>query len=73
MKMIFKLQGLDCANCTAKIERALAKLDGVTSASVNFLTTKMVLEADGDRIDEIAQSARDIVRRFEPHVVVQKA
>lgn len=73
MKRSFKLEGLDCANCAAKIENAVKKLDGVVSASVSFMTTKMVIEADDARIDEIVRSAHDIVRKLEPDVVVRKA
>ena len=71
--MAFKLEGLDCANCAAKIENAVKKLAGVTTASVNFVTTKMVIEAEDARIDEVVKSAHDIVRKFEPDVVVKKA
>ena len=73
MKKAFKLEGLDCANCAAKIEHAVKKLAGVSAASVNFLTNKMVIEGDETRIDEIVQSAHDIVRKLEPDVVVRKA
>ncbi len=73
MKKAFKLEGLDCANCAAKIENAVKKLAGVTAASVNFVTTKMVIEAEDARIDEVVKSAHDIVRKFEPDVVVKKA
>ena len=38
MKKVYKLQDLDCANCAAKMERAINKIDGVEAASVNFLT-----------------------------------
>lgn len=48
MKKTFKLDGLDCANCAAKIENAVKALDGVASASVNFMTAKMVI--DGEEI-----------------------
>ena len=73
MKKAFKLEGLDCANCASKIENAVKKLAGVTAASVNFVTTKMVIEAEDARIDEVVKSAHDIVRKFEPDVVVKKA
>ena len=73
MKKAFKLEGLDCANCAAKIENAVKKLAGVTAASVNFVTTKMVIEAEDARIDEVVKSAHDIVRKFEPDVVAKKA
>jgi copper chaperone CopZ len=73
MKRAFKLEGLDCANCAAKIENAVKKLAGVTAASVNFVTTKMVIEAEDARIDEVVRSAHEIVRKYEPDVVVKKA
>lgn len=38
MKKKFKLQDLDCANCAAKMEEAIKKIDGVTDASVSFMT-----------------------------------
>lgn len=46
MKKTFKLQDLDCANCAAKMERGIAKIDGVKQVNVNFLTQRMTIEAD---------------------------
>ena len=46
MKKTFRLEGLDCANCAAKIERGIAALDGVSNASVNFMTGKLTIEAE---------------------------
>ena len=37
MKKKYKIEGLDCANCAAKIEEALYKLEGVNSVRVSFL------------------------------------
>lgn len=73
MKKTFRLEGLDCANCAAKIENAVKGLDGVTAASVNFMTTKMVIEGDDAKIDEIVKSAHNLVKKLEPDVVIQKA
>ena len=39
MKKTFRMTDLDCANCAAKMENAIKKIDGVTNASVNFLCT----------------------------------
>lgn len=57
MKKKFKVQDVDCADCAAKMEEAIGKIDGVTSAKLNFLTEKLTLEADADRIDEILNLA----------------
>ncbi|HBD64818.1 MAG TPA: heavy metal transporter [Clostridiales bacterium] len=73
MKKTFKLVGLDCANCAAKIEDKIGKLEGVSSATVNFMTTKLVIEAEDDKMDGIVDAAKAIVKKFEPDVVVQKA
>ena len=73
MKKTFKLNGLGCANCAAKIEKAVGKLDGVSSASVNFMTTKMVIEGEDDKFEDIVKAANSIVKKIEPDVVVTKA
>ena len=57
MKKRFAMKNLDCANCAAKMEAAIGKIDGVQSVSVNFLTQKLTLEAPDDRFDEILELA----------------
>ncbi len=66
MKKKFNLDNLDCANCAAKMEAAIKKLDGVTDASVNFLTQKMSITADDDRFDEIMQEVVKCIKKVEP-------
>ena len=62
MKKTFRMTDLDCANCAAKMENAIKKIDGVTNASVNFLTQKMVVEADDSRFDEIMAQVVQVCR-----------
>ena len=57
MKKTFALEDLDCANCAAKMEEAIKKIDGVKSATVNFIAQKMTIEADDARFDEIVKAA----------------
>ncbi len=73
MKKKFVLENLDCANCAAKMEKAIRALDGVQEASVNFLTTKLVIEADEDKLPEIIKEAEKIVRKIEPQCTLKKA
>ncbi len=73
MKKSFRLEGLDCANCAAKIEKDIMALDGVTEITVNAMTTKMVLVADDGKMDEIIKTAEKIIKKHEPHVVMKKA
>ena len=71
MKRAFKLEGLNCANCAEKIEREIKALEGVNFASVNFMTSKMVIEGDDARLT--SSGSTKIVTRYEPDVVVKKA
>ncbi len=70
MRKAFKLQDLDCANCAAKMENAIKNIDGVKSATVSFMTQKLVLEADDDRFDAIVDEAARICKKIEPDCVI---
>lgn len=66
MKKTFKLIDLDCANCAAKMETAVKKIDGVTNASVSFMNQKMTIEADDARFDDIVKEAVKVCKKVEP-------
>ena len=66
MKKTFRMQDLDCTNCAAKMERAVASIDGVQNVSVSFVMQRMTVEADEERFDEIMKEAAKKCRRIEP-------
>lgn len=57
MKKKFKLEDLDCANCAAKMEDMINKIDGVNEASVSFLTEKLILDAEDDMFEKCLEEA----------------
>ena len=66
MRKTFKLQDLDCANCGAKMEAAIKKVDGVNDATVSFMTQKLTLDADDARFDAILDECVRICKKIEP-------
>ena len=66
MKKIIKLEGLCCANCAAKIEEGVKKLDGVNSASLSFMTQRLIMEVEDGREDELVEAARAVAAKVEP-------
>lgn len=66
MKKSFKMKDLDCANCAAKMEAAINKIDGVNKATVSFMTQKLVLDAEDARFEEILAEAQKAVKKVEP-------
>ena len=65
MKKRYKFE-VDCANCAAKVEEAVKKIDGVNDATVNFMTQKLVLDADDARFDEILKEVIAVAKKVEP-------
>ena len=72
MRAKFRLVGLECANCAAKMEKDINKINGVTSAEVNHMTEKMIIEAEDSKMDEIITAAEKIVKKHEHNVVMKR-
>lgn len=72
MKKIFRLEGLECANCAAKMEKEISKLDGVKEATVNFMSTKLTIEADEKKMEEIILASEKIVKKIESDVKMKR-
>ena len=66
MKKQFKLDEIDCANCARELQEGLAKLEGVTSVSVNFMTQKLTLEAADAEFEDVLQRVIDYTEEAEP-------
>ncbi len=66
MKKKFKLKDLDCANCAAKMEDAIKKIDGVNDANVSFMTQKMMVDAEDSRFEAIMQEVVKVCAKVEP-------
>ena len=66
MKKKFKLEDLDCANCAAKMENAIKKIDGVNDATMSFMTQKLTVDADDERFDAIMDEIVAVCAKVEP-------
>lgn len=73
MKKTFRLKNLGCANCSRKMENKIAKIDGVYDVTINFMTTKMIIEGDENRMPEIINESEKIIRKLEPGTILKKA
>ncbi len=70
MRKAYKLEELDCANCAAKMECDINKLDGVNDARISFMTQKLVIDTEPDRLDSILDQAQKICSKYEPDCVI---
>lgn len=70
MRKTYKLQDLGCANCAAKMEAAIGKIDGVNEASIAFMTSKLKIDADDEHFDAILNEAQAAISRIEKDCVI---
>lgn len=70
MRKTYRLDGLCCANCALKIENSISKLNGVKNVSLNFMTTKLIIEANEDLLPYIIEETRKIIKRIEPEIKI---
>jgi len=66
MKKTYRLKNLDCANCAAKMERAIKKIEGVSFVEINFMAQRLTIEAEDDLLPEILQKAKACIAKVEP-------
>ena len=71
-KRVFILEELCCANCAAKIEKKVAALDGVDNVNVNFLTTKLTLDAAEDAAADLFAQIQKIVRKVDDDICLRE-
>lgn len=72
MKKKFKLTDLDCANCAAKMEDAIKKIEGVKDANVSFMTQKMTIEAEDDQFERIMDAVVAVCKKVEPDCIINR-
>lgn len=70
MKKTFKLQDLDCANCAAKMERAIQQVEGVISANVSFMTQKLSVEIADENFDSVWKEVKKKEKKANPDVTI---
>ncbi len=67
----YRFSGIDCANCAAKLERALGKIDGVKMVSVQFMTQKLRLEIEDGRETTVLEEVAAVCRKLQPRMTVK--
>lgn len=71
MKKVIALQDLDCANCAAKMECAVKKVEGVSNANVNFMMQKMTVEIDSDQPNAVLAEIKKVCKKVEHDCVLK--
>lgn len=66
MKKTFKIEELCCANCAAKIEEKIKKLDCIKDANLAFMSERLTIEVDEQDLEVAIKEIRKIIKKIEP-------
>ncbi len=69
-KLKFKIEGLDCANCANELEESINSLNEVASASISFMTERMIIETETADKDKLIEDIKKVIKKSEPDVTI---
>ena len=69
-KLKFKIEGLDCANCANELEESINAIEEVSSASISFMTERMVIETEVSDTDKLIEDIKKVIKKSEPDVTI---
>lgn len=73
MKKVYSIEGIDCANCAAKIENKINKMKNIEEVNLNFMMEKLSIEfkvSTDEEVEEIMDEVRKLVKKLEPDAVI---
>lgn len=71
MEHKYKVEGIDCANCARKAERAVSKVKGVKSAVLNFFTETLTVVVEDNDSEAILEEVKRVVLKNEPDAIIR--
>ena len=72
MKKKFAIEGIDCANCAAKMEDAINTIEGINSATINFFAEKITIDADDANFDALVDEAEKACNKVDKGVTIKR-
>ena len=72
MKKKFAIEGIDCANCAAKMEDAINKIEGINSATINFFAEKITIDADDANFDVLVDEAEKACNKVDKGFTIKR-
>ena len=68
MKKIVRFEGLCCANCAAKLETHLNRIEGVNSAILNFMAKRIVFDILEEKYEQVVAEIKKLFNKLEPNM-----
>lgn len=68
----FKIEGLDCANCTNNLESELNKIEILNDVTISFMSERLSFSCEEVNYDEAVKLIKKVIKREEPNVTIKE-
>lgn len=72
MKIKYSVEGLDCPNCAAKLEKMIAANDALTSVKLNFISERLTVETETISVNAVDEYVKACAKKFSSDVTVKR-
>lgn len=71
MEKVFKIKGIDCANCALTLENEIKKIEEIKNASISFMAERLVIEYDEQNEETVMKKLKKVIKREEPDATIE--
>lgn len=68
----FKIEGLDCVNCTNNLESELNKIEILNDVTISFISERLSFSCEEVNYDEAVKLIKKVIKREEPDVTIKE-
>lgn len=68
----YRMEGIDCADCAAKLEGKLAGIQGISRVQISFMNSTLQFDCESSETERILQEVKEIARREEPDTSISE-
>lgn len=68
----YRIEGIDCADCAAKLEGKLAGIQGISRVQISFMNSTLQFDCESSETERILHEVKEIARREEPDTSISE-
>lgn len=68
----YRMEGIDCADCAAKLEGKLAGIQGISRVQISFMNSTLQFDCESSETERILQEVKEIARKEEPDTSISE-
>mgnify|MGYP004465413597 CR=1 FL=1 len=68
----YRMEGIDCADCAAKLEGKLAGIQGISRVQISFMNSTLQFDCESSETERILQEVKEVAHKEEPDTSISE-